>query len=85
MSLLVEDSTHKETETLLLLDYKTLQHLKPTNSELKLLALEAKSQTGEVEILTKSEPLLIPQTMHMDQKQSLSDKVSTHKETEINL
>ncbi len=85
MSLLEEDSTHKETETLLLLDYKTLQHLKPTNSELKLLALEAKSQTGEVEILTKSEPLLIPQTMLMDQKQSLSDKVSTHKETEINL
>jgi len=85
LSLLEEDSTHKETETLLLLDYKTLQHLKPTNSELKLLALEAKSQTGEVEILTKSEPLLIPQTMLMDQKQSLSDKVSTHKETEINL
>jgi len=85
LSLLEEDSTHKETETLLLLDYKTSQHLKPTNSELKLLALEAKSQTGEVEILTKSEPLLIPQTMLMDQKQSLSDKVSTHKETEINL
>jgi hypothetical protein len=57
---LTEDSTHKETETHLLLVSKTLPFLKITKVEEQLLTLQDKSQTREVETPTKLEHQLIP-------------------------
>ena len=71
-----------ETETHSSLDSKTLPKLKTTILDKKLSALEAKSQTLEVETISKLEHQLILKTTNMDSSLSHLDKDSTHKETE---
>lgn len=77
-----EDSTQMETETHSSLDSKTLPKLKTTILDKKLSALEDKSQTLEVETISKLEHQLILKTTNMDSSLSHLDKDSTHKETE---
>lgn len=77
-----EDSTQMETETHSSLDSKTLPQLKTTILDKKLSALEAKSQTVEMETISKLEHQLILKTINMDSSLSHLDKDSTHKETE---
>ena len=71
-----------ETETHSSLDSKTLLQLKTTILDKKLSALEAKSQTVEMETISKLEHQLILKTTNMDSSLSHLDKDSTHKETE---
>jgi len=71
-----------ETETHSSLDSKTLLQLKTTILDKKLSASEEKSQTMEMETISKLEHQLILKTTNMDSSLSHLDKDSTQKETE---